>query len=373
MGDVIVGDRLLTRREDGVAEYQPVERKQERRHSGNLLHFAGRSVDQLVTEDHKLAVRLRNSRSNTDNFKLLEAREVFGKHNYSFDRQVEWEGSCIGESVMIGDSTELNTDWFLRFLGCWLGDGSAYVGADGGYHVKLAVVTKRRKRNYFRKVLNALGVKYTLQDRGFHFYSKDLCNYLRQFGHAKDKFVDQRWLSLPPDKLTLLLEGLMQSDGTLSTDTYTTASRRLADDVQEIIFKTGAAAIVREVVERRFGEERTAFKVRICGDSLSPKMPPMNHHKVEYIGMVYDVTVPNHVFFCRRNGKASWTGNCWRGKITIEISNTTPCPVKIYSNEGIAQILFLRADDPKYPCDRSYADKNGKYQDQPGLVLPFVE
>jgi dCTP deaminase len=59
----------------------------------------------------------------------------------------------------------------------------------------------------------------------------------------------------------------------------------------------------------------------------------------------------------------------WRGKITIEISNTTPLPAKIYAGEGIAQILFVRADDV---CRTSYADKQGKYQDQKGLTLPFV-
>jgi dCTP deaminase len=60
----------------------------------------------------------------------------------------------------------------------------------------------------------------------------------------------------------------------------------------------------------------------------------------------------------------------WRGKITIEISNTTPLPAKIYANEGIAQILFFRADQV---CRTSYADKKGKYQDQKGLTLPFVQ
>ncbi len=59
----------------------------------------------------------------------------------------------------------------------------------------------------------------------------------------------------------------------------------------------------------------------------------------------------------------------WRGKITLEISNTTPLPAKIYANEGIAQILFLRAEEV---CQTSYADKKGKYQDQKGLTLPFV-
>lgn len=60
----------------------------------------------------------------------------------------------------------------------------------------------------------------------------------------------------------------------------------------------------------------------------------------------------------------------WRGKVTIEISNTTPLPAKIYANEGIAQMIFLRGEEP---CDISYADKAGKYQDQAGLVLPKVD
>src|SRR6266571_3998614 len=59
----------------------------------------------------------------------------------------------------------------------------------------------------------------------------------------------------------------------------------------------------------------------------------------------------------------------WRGRVTIEISNTTPLPAKIYAGEGIAQILFMRTDAI---CETSYADKKGKYQDQKGLTLPFV-
>jgi dCTP deaminase len=60
----------------------------------------------------------------------------------------------------------------------------------------------------------------------------------------------------------------------------------------------------------------------------------------------------------------------WRGKVTIEISNTTPLPARIYANEGIAQMVFLKADRV---CAVSYADKRGKYQDQAGLTLPCVD
>lgn len=60
----------------------------------------------------------------------------------------------------------------------------------------------------------------------------------------------------------------------------------------------------------------------------------------------------------------------WRGKVTLEISNTTPLPAKVYANEGIGQLLFLKAD---MVCETSYADKGGKYQDQVGLTLPKVD
>ncbi len=59
----------------------------------------------------------------------------------------------------------------------------------------------------------------------------------------------------------------------------------------------------------------------------------------------------------------------WEGYVTLEISNTTPLPARIYSNEGIAQVLFFEADEP---CDISYADKKGKYQGQQSIVLPKV-
>ena len=60
----------------------------------------------------------------------------------------------------------------------------------------------------------------------------------------------------------------------------------------------------------------------------------------------------------------------WKGKITIEISNSSPLPIKIYSEEGIMQVLFFRATSP---CTTSYADKQGKYQNQEGLTLSKVD
>ncbi len=60
----------------------------------------------------------------------------------------------------------------------------------------------------------------------------------------------------------------------------------------------------------------------------------------------------------------------WEGYPTLEISNTTPLPARVYANEGIAQLLFLGGDGI---CEQSYKDKKGKYQGQVGVVLPRIE
>lgn len=59
----------------------------------------------------------------------------------------------------------------------------------------------------------------------------------------------------------------------------------------------------------------------------------------------------------------------WEGHVTLEFSNTTPLPAKIYANEGVAQMLFFESDEI---CELSYKDKSGKYQDQQGVTLPKV-
>ena len=104
---------------------------------------------------------------------------------------------------------------------------------------------------------------------------------------------------------------------------------------------------------------------------------------IEFIGneAVYDLTVPKFANFIANDIVVhnSTYARCglivnvtpfepeWEGFVTLEISNTTPLPAKIYANEGLAQVLFFEADEE---CEISYADKKGKYQGQKSIVLP---
>ena len=59
----------------------------------------------------------------------------------------------------------------------------------------------------------------------------------------------------------------------------------------------------------------------------------------------------------------------WEGHVTLEFSNTTPLPAKIYANEGVAQVIFIESDED---CETSYRDRGGKYQGQQGVTLPRI-
>lgn len=354
LADLRVGDDILTRSTNGVAEYRSVQRVVSRFFTGSLVHFDGRSVSQLVTPGHKVFTWGHKSPVPA----LIDASEVYGRWNYRFDRAVEWGGKDLSETFQIGEKSYPFHD-FAEFYGCWLGDGSAYYGTDGGYHVKLAVVTKEEKRDHFRRLLNKLGIKHREHERGFAWYDKTLCLYLKQHGHAKDKFILQHWKNASPQCLTRLLAGLIASDGNRQTQTFTTSSHRLADDTQEIAFKSGASAIVRKTTSTIQGRDVVGYKVRICKTHLRPKMPPVNHRLVPYSGTVLCPTVTGGVWFCRHNGKASWTGNC--GYLTIEISNICPIPAVVFPHQGIAQ---LRLEHLLSSPEKDYADKDGKYQGQ---------
>ncbi|MEP6589669.1 MAG: dCTP deaminase [Gemmatimonadota bacterium] len=141
---------------------------------------------------------------------------------------------------------------------------------------------------------------------------------------------------------------------------------------------------------------RVADEFRIFTNVLSAVVDPKNFDDKSFVEWQGDVCVvpPNSFALARsveyfripRNvlticvGKSTYA-RCgiitnvtpfepeWEGHVTLEISNTTPLPARIYANEGICQVLFFEADDDDI-CETSYADKKGKYQKQRGVTLP---
>jgi dCTP deaminase len=386
--DVILGEEVLTLNpRTNQAEYQPIVDKQSYYFNGELLHFRSRYLDQLVTPQHRMW-RGKRSRSvmsavgdgrkdmvqgvkrngiDVWDWGFQQAQEIFGKWNYYLSRNINWVGvNPYGDTVEIG-KYKMPVETWCKFIGAWMGDGSTFADSKRNYIVKLAVVTKEQKRQYFKAILDSLGANYCESKYGFQFQDKAVHQYLMPYKRALNKHLPQEIKQLPPNLLIHVIDGMMHSDGNIESSTYHSASKRLIDDFQEICMKAGYNATSWKVTAySNFAKkETTQYKCRFSAADVFPnKLQPKDMTKVPYSGMVYDVTVPNHIFLSRRNGRASWTGNSWKGNLTLEFSNSSGADCRIYANEGVVQLLFFEGE----PCDVTYADRNGKYQNQPESV-----
>ena len=154
-----------------------------------------------------------------------------------------------------------------------------------------------------------------------------------------------------------------------------------ADVVRQALERTGSIRGAARLLDcdrsvfRRFPEELAAFRGQRPSTGRNHKITSVRSLPGDHD--VYCLTVPEAGNFALEAGV--FVSNCgiivnvtplepeWEGHVTLEFSNTTPLPAKIYANEGVAQILFLESDEP---CERSYLDRAGKYQGQRGVTLP---
>ncbi len=196
----------------------------------------------------------------------------------------------------------------------------------------------------------------------------------------------------PRDSLMPLYRDFVRGDETVyqPIDGSVSATRRLADEchLRQEIYADARAATARAPrrhIEFDLAQTRRANFAVI---SAARRVADESHlgyrnHKVVAVREipgdhdVYCLTVPEAGNFALESGV--FVKNCgiivnvtplepeWEGHVTLEFSNTTPLPAKIYANEGVAQMLFFESDEI---CETSYRDRGGKYQGQRGVTLP---
>jgi hypothetical protein len=209
-----------------------------------------------------------------------------------------------------------DAETWLRFLGWWLAEGSIN-HTKGGYRIDIITPHKNEQEEVV-ELIKKLGFKPMICKSRVEFFSKQIFQYLKQFGHAETKFIPTEIKDLSPRLLRALLESLFKGDGcdwNKVNARYCTVSKRLAEDVAEIALKCGFAVSIRyvkpkkaPVIKGRSVQSKPFFQIYLSKTWKTPVMYK-EPKKVPYKGFVYCVTVPNHIIFVERNGKTCWCGN----------------------------------------------------------------
>lgn len=227
---------------------------------------------------------------------------------------VTWEitGSLAKIDAISGDD-------YCAFMGMWLSEGS--LNGDTNY-VYVSQQPGSKGYQEFRDLLTRiLGAEPSYNGKVWRFKSAALAQYLRQFGHAPDKYVPAEILDASSEQLAIFWRFYMLGDGNYEKangrQRIVTTSKRMADGLQEVAQKIGYQASIVERPPSSAGSIVSSTGQRIRGGRMvyvvalrtSPEYLVRNVERVPYAGKVYCVTVPNETLYVRRKGKPSWCGN----------------------------------------------------------------
>ena len=223
--------------------------------------------------------------------------------------------SCIfyqnkTKSVELPD-IEISLEKWLPFFGLWLADGCT---STKGYTVSIKQFGYNRK--IVKQILDNLGFKYCeyvekeRESSNFDIHSKQLHQYLKQFGKAKDKFIPRWILDLNTEYLSLFWKWYTFGDSTKNGKglKISSLSIKLVEGLQEIALKLGVLCQIRSQSNDKWTNTLYLFQF----NEKSKNIRYHNKHKVtDYKGKVWCVTLKtNSVFLVRRNGLITFSGNC---------------------------------------------------------------
>ncbi len=300
-------------------------------HHKKIIAIKNRATDLLVTLDHNMFGQEANMykkqpKNALPRWTFVKARDL--PNQFVAPRTALWKGNeqefftLPAQSAreggfykkMLPPLTIPMDDW-LAFLGLWLSEGST---SSNNYAVHIAQ-TNRKKLDAVRTALNHLPFTFSKTSTGWVCNSKQLSTYLRPLGQALTKYIPTEYKQLSPRQLSILFYYMCIGDGNLQKNgfhIYYTSSKKLADDVQELLLKIGRVGIVKQRTPRAKGIGNRLFKkTHTCYEVIERLkktvawLDQRDRKIISYSGMVHCVTVPYHTLYVRRNGKPLWCGN----------------------------------------------------------------
>jgi hypothetical protein len=325
-------------KETRTIEYQkPIETHQYD-FDGEMVTFNGKHIDVCVTPNHMMLASMRQWNNDQLNYGHIGFEKVRADNvieNTKFIVSANWNGE-IPEKLPYKESQylkHLSLEEYLKFIGFYLSEGGLKIYKDviNGVHVSQSENSPcfEEIKEIIYKVANSKHVTEHIDNRrefaNYQFVIND-SDFGREISliygkNSGEKKIPKWILNLPKKELSIILDTLMKGDGTTRfingnfKFVYSTVSKQLSDDVQEIIFKLGYnPKISLEKLSTNNENCNDIYRIfwtanNIFNNQECRTIKDRNIGRVSYAGIVWCFTVPNGYFVTRRNGKIGIHGN----------------------------------------------------------------
>lgn len=375
-------EEVATRSPEGVFEWQVPTKIVEEEYNGDMYSFNSRSVDLLVTPNHRMLVSGRNKALGvgTENPEVVVTAEELAQnnnHHVGIPMTSVWHGEEVGtQTLMVPGSerahvVEMSGDDYCAFMGAYLSEGN--LRHQGGVEIN-QFDTSDAWDMYNELLVNRLGAcfynnnKEGNQKKGvFHLAKKAYGEHCKEFGRTSyDKVIPEVIMNATKEQLRIFWDYFIAGDGNkrqyserqrgsqpVLRTKATTTSRRMADQLVEIAQKLGMSASVTTKPARRsmiMGKERNIRESYVVRCRYSERMS-VKAEKVSYSGTIHCVSVPNGIIYVRRNGKPAWSGNSFIEPIVSDLAYKRALQaldfVTIESMVNRLMIVKVGSDDPQ--------------------------
>jgi len=311
-----------------IPEYSAID-KLIKNYEKNMVSFKNRVLDLLVTPQHEMVYATDwNHKHNRGKLILVKADSLIGKSSGSFYRSSEWKGT--NPEIRNLGGKDINFRLYAEFMGWYLSEGCLITGRNS------ISISQSKKVNYDKycridELLSKIGLRYRKNDYSFSLYNPSLYRELKIYGKSFEKFIPKDIKNSSSEIIRIFLDAFLLGDGHRRQGNgwkkaifreeriYFTSSKRMADDIGELILKIGRRPSFYlenskgKICKFRNGEyaiNNNLWIIRECYSQYA-SLSNMEIKKVAYNDLVYCVELKkNHTLWVRRNGKTVWCGNC---------------------------------------------------------------
>lgn len=337
----IESDKIFTMNDDRSVRFDVPTHYHEYDYCGDMIRFATKTVDLLVTPNHRMVKRnVKSEKLVFERADVLVDKQEFSIPTHSslvidhYDKFFEIPEYVIENRIYPALRIPYTT--WAKFMGIYLSEGycdpEGNKNSHGNERYRVTISQSKVNLENCRKIeelLDEIGIPYGYYGVNYELHHKSLCLYLRKFGNRYNKFIPTDLKNQPKEVLEVLWDWLLMGDGYTAkngVEMYWSTSKQLISDIQDILARMGYTSGYSTIIKDSIMGDGRIIKTkngcyRVVKYTKRNSIVRKNHghmRKEPYRGKVYCLTVPTGRLFVRRNGKTCWSGNSL-GVVTVNL------------------------------------------------------